>query len=200
MTEGKPKQTRKGNRERLMMAALGLIEQDQSGLSGISLRQITKACGLSPPAFYSHFASVEELGLALVEDVGDSLREVLKAVRDAETKEAVIAQSVAAAFSYIRANEALFVLITRERAGNSARLRAAIRCEVRRTVEEVANNFYQLSLFSRFNLEEMHAVVAAIVALGLNLIPDLLDLSRQSKELGDALLAEYEYQIRLMLF
>ena len=39
MTENKPKQSRKGNREKLMNAALGLLAEDQSGLSGISLRR-----------------------------------------------------------------------------------------------------------------------------------------------------------------
>ena len=82
MSESKPKQSRKGNKEKLMNAALNLLAEDQSGLSGISLRQITKACGLSPPAFYSHFSSVEELGLALVSEVGSTLRQVLKGVRD----------------------------------------------------------------------------------------------------------------------
>ena len=131
MTENKPKQSRKGNREKLMNAALGLLAEDQSGLSGISLRRITKACGLSPPAFYSHFASVEDLGMALVNEVGTALRELLRGVRDADSEEAVIAESVQAAFGYIRGNEPLFILIARERAGSSAMLRGAIRGEVR---------------------------------------------------------------------
>ena len=42
MSGSKPKQSRKGNREKLMSAALDLLAEDQSGLSGISLRRITR--------------------------------------------------------------------------------------------------------------------------------------------------------------
>ena len=200
MTENKPKQSRKGNREKLMNAALGLLAEDQSGLSGISLRRITKACGLSPPAFYSHFASVEDLGMALVSEVGTALRELLRGVRDADSEEAVIAESVQAAFGYIRGNEPLFILIARERAGSSALLRGAIRSEVREIVEDMATDFHERGLFERFDLERKRAAVAAIVSLGLSLIPDILDLSRESPETGDALIAEFENQVKLILF
>ncbi|MAY39092.1 MULTISPECIES: TetR family transcriptional regulator [Spongiibacter] len=200
MTENKPKQSRKGNREKLMNAALGLLAEDQSGLSGISLRRITKACGLSPPAFYSHFASVEDLGMALVNEVGTALRELLRGVRDADSEEAVIAESVQAAFGYIRGNEPLFILIARERAGSSAMLRGAIRGEVREIVEDMATDFHERGLFERFDLERKRAAVAAIVSLGLSLIPDILDLSRESPETGDALIAEFENQVKLILF
>ncbi|MEX1669391.1 TetR family transcriptional regulator [Zhongshania guokunii] len=199
MSESKPKQSRKGNREKLMNAALDLLAEDQSGLSGISLRRITKACDLSPPAFYSHFASMEELGLALVNDVGSTLRALLKGVRDADTEAAVIAASVEAAFSYILGNESLFILIARERAGSSALIRAAIRSEVRQIVEEMASDFHERGLFERFSLPEKEAAVAAIVSLGLALIPDLLDVSRNSAADGDALLSEFKFQVQFIL-
>lgn len=182
-----------------MNAALELQAQDQSGLSGISLRRITKACDLSPPAFYSHFASMEELGLALVNDVGSTLRELLKGVRDADTEESVIAASVQAAFGYIRGNESLFILIARERAGSSALIRAAIRTEVKKIVAEMAGDFHERGLFGRFNILEKEAAVAAIVSLGLGLIPDLLDVSRDSPADGDALLSQFEYQVQFIL-
>ncbi|MBQ0796311.1 TetR family transcriptional regulator [Zhongshania sp.] len=199
MSSGKPKQSRKGNREKLMSAALILLAEDQSGLSGISLRRITKACDLSPPAFYSHFASMEELGLALVSDVGATLRALLKGVRDADTEASVVAASVDAAFSYIRGNESLFILIARERAGSSALIRGAIRNEVRQIVEEMASDFHERGLFERFTLPEKKAAVAAVVSLGLALIPDLLDLSRDSSAEGDALLSQFEYQVQFIL-
>ncbi|MFT6157366.1 MAG: AcrR family transcriptional regulator [Neolewinella sp.] len=199
MSTSKPKQSRKGNREKLMNAALEMQAQDQSGLSGISLRRITKACNLSPPAFYSHFASMEELGLTLVNDVGITLRELLKGVRDADTEQSVIAASVQAAFGYIRGNESLFILIARERAGSSALIRAAIRTQVKMIVAEIAEDFKERELFSRFNIVETEAAVAAIVSLGLGLIPDLFDVSRDSPADGDALLSQFAYQVQFIL-
>ena len=199
MAVDKPKQSRKGNREKLMSAALNLVAEDQSGLSGISLRRITKACELSPPAFYGHFASIEELGLALIKDAGASLRTLLKEVRNADTEEDVIVASVNAAFGYIRGNESLFILVARERAGSSAVIRAAIRNEVGQIVQEMAEDFHQRGLFKHYSLPEKEAAVAAIVSLGLSLIPDLLDLSRESSAEGDALLVQFENQVKLIL-
>ena len=142
---------------------------------------------------------MEELGLALVSDVGATLRALLKGVRDADTEASVVAASVDAAFSYIRGNESLFILIARERAGSSALIRAAIRNEVRQIVEEMASDFHERGLFERFTLPEKKAAVAAVVSLGLALIPDLLDLSRDSSAEGDALLSQFEYQVQFIL-
>jgi AcrR family transcriptional regulator len=199
MSTDKPKQSRKGNREKLMNAALELQAKNQSGLSGISLRRITKACDLSPPAFYSHFASMEELGLALVNDVGIILKELLKRVGDAYTEQPEITVSVEAAFGYIRDNGPLFILIARERAGSSALIRTSIRTEVKIIVAEMAADFHERGLFERFNILEKEAAVAAIVSLGLGLIPDLLDVSRDSPTDGDALLSQFVSQVQFIL-
>ncbi|CAA0088735.1 HTH-type transcriptional repressor FabR [Zhongshania aliphaticivorans] len=199
MSSTKPKQSRKGNREKLMNAALDLLAEDQSGLSGISLRRITKACSLSPPAFYSHFTSMEELGLALVSEAGGALLGILKDVGKVETEAAVINTSVEAVFSYIKGNESLFILIARERAGSSALIRAAIRSEVRQIVEQMALDFEGRGMFGRFSLPEKEAAIAAVVSLGLALIPDFLDVSNTSKVDGDALLSQFEYQVQIIL-
>jgi AcrR family transcriptional regulator len=199
MSTDKPRQSRKGNREKLMNAALKLQAQDQSGVSGISLRRITKACDLSPPAFYSHFASMEELGLALVNDVGSILRGLLKGVGDAYTEQPVITATVAAAFGYIRDNGSLFILIARERAGSSALIRTSIRTEVKIIVAEMAADFHERGLFKRFNILEKEAAAAAIVSLGLGLVPDLLDVSRDSPADSDALLSQFVSQVQFVL-
>jgi hypothetical protein len=127
------------------------------------------------------------------------LRAGLKGVRDAETEAAVIKASVNAAFDYIRGNESLFILIARERAGSSAIIRSAIRIEVKKIVAEMACDFHERGLFERFSLPEKEAAVAAIVSLGLSLIPDLLDVSRESSAEGDALLSQFEYQVQFIL-
>ena len=47
----------------------------------LSLRQVAKEVGIVPTAFYRHFDSIEDLGLALVEESFASLREMLRDVR-----------------------------------------------------------------------------------------------------------------------
>ena len=51
-------------RRAILDAALALTED--VGLAGLSLRQVAKEVGIVPTAFYRHFASIAELGLALV--------------------------------------------------------------------------------------------------------------------------------------
>src|SRR6476661_10900320 len=66
-------------RRAILDAALHLCED--SSLVALSLRQVAKEVGVVPTAFYRHFASIEDLGLALVEESFASLREMLRAVR-----------------------------------------------------------------------------------------------------------------------
>lgn len=193
------KQSRKGNREKLLNATLSLILEDQSGLAGLSLRKITKQSELSPPAFYNHFSSTEELGLALVEEAGTVIRGLLKSVRDADSVEEVIGRSVEIAFDYITTHRALFIFIARERAGSSAAIRQAIRLNVRAIIEDMSDDFATSGLFPQYDLNELRAMVSAIVSLGLNLIPDLLDLTEAEPEEPDYLLREFEFQVRTML-
>src|SRR6476620_10106581 len=66
-------------RRAIMDAALVLCED--SSLVALSLRQIAKEVGIVPTAFYRHFDSIEDLGLALVEESFVSLRAMLRDVR-----------------------------------------------------------------------------------------------------------------------
>ncbi|HEY9393797.1 MAG TPA: TetR family transcriptional regulator, partial [Nocardioides sp.] len=52
-----------------------------SSLTALSLRQVAKQVGIVPTAFYRHFDSIESLGLALVEESFDSLRDLFRDVR-----------------------------------------------------------------------------------------------------------------------
>ena len=65
-------------RQAIMDATLALCED--SSLVALSLRQVAKEVGIVPTAFYRHFASIEDLGLALVEDSFVSLRAMLRVV------------------------------------------------------------------------------------------------------------------------
>src|SRR5690242_1875133 len=66
-------------RQALLDAALHLMEQQS--LSGISLREVARAAGIVPAAFYRHFADLDSLGVALVEQSLEPLRGALRAVR-----------------------------------------------------------------------------------------------------------------------
>ncbi len=52
-------------REAILAAALELSQT--VGFAQLSLRQVSRQAGVVPTAFYRHFESMDELGLALVE-------------------------------------------------------------------------------------------------------------------------------------
>src|SRR3546814_6535931 len=69
-------------RERLLDAALTRMNDGHS-FPSISLREVTREAGVVPTAFYRHFLDMDELGLALVEECGLTLRRLLREVRKA---------------------------------------------------------------------------------------------------------------------
>src|ERR1041385_3911612 len=67
-------------REALMDAALTLMHRGTS-FTGLGLREVTREAGVVPTAFYRHFRDMDELGLALVEEGGVTLRRLLREAR-----------------------------------------------------------------------------------------------------------------------
>src|SRR5688500_10497118 len=83
---------KEATRQAILDAALDLSAE--TGLAGLSLRSVAKAVGIVPTAFYRHFHSIEELGVALVDEAFASLRQVLRDIRKEMEIERVIDDSV----------------------------------------------------------------------------------------------------------
>lgn len=133
-TDGLPASTsRQGRKQRtrraLLDAALGLLEHQSFG--AISLREVAKGAGITPTAFYRHFASMEELGLVLVDESFRSLRSMLREERARVTEPwANIHASSEALVRHVREYERHYRFIARERAGGILALREEIRHEI----------------------------------------------------------------------
>ncbi|MGW7364583.1 TetR family transcriptional regulator [Streptomyces sp. NPDC054841] len=124
-------------RQALLDAALGLLEHQS--LSSLGLREVTRAVGVAPTAFYRHFADLPELGVALVEETLGSLHgmigEILADTGDSEVR---IDRTVDLIARHVREQPAHFRFIARERHGGVAPVRAAIAAQLHRFTEEVA--------------------------------------------------------------
>jgi AcrR family transcriptional regulator len=70
----------------ILSAALRLVEQ--KGAAGITMREVAAELGYSATAIYQHFASKEELLLALKLQAGDLLAEEMEVARQEPTLEA----------------------------------------------------------------------------------------------------------------
>ncbi|WP_411823937.1 HTH-type transcriptional repressor FabR [Leptospira sp. 'Mane'] len=123
----------------LIQAALELMGEEKS-LGELSLREVAGEAGIVPAAFYRHFKNMEELGLALVDDMSIKLRTILREARKKGAYKTALQESIALFFGYVKENRLLFRFISRERTGGNKRIRVAIRNEMAFITSELASD------------------------------------------------------------
>ncbi|WP_327719527.1 TetR family transcriptional regulator [Streptomyces sp. NBC_00490] len=123
-------------RQALLDAALGLLEEQS--LSSLGLREVTRAIGVAPTAFYRHFRSTADLGVALVEEALGSLHPLIRTtVTSAESAEERIVRAVELIAHHVATHPAHVRFIARERHGGVQPVREAIRGQLARFAQEV---------------------------------------------------------------
>ncbi|MGC2998573.1 TetR family transcriptional regulator [Streptomyces sp. G35A] len=123
-------------RQALLDAALDLLEGQS--LSSLGLREVTRAAGIAPTAFYRHFRSIADLGVALVEEALGSLHPTIRTtVSTAGDGEQRVARAVELIAGHVDAYPAHVRFIARERHGGVGPVREAIRGQLARFAEEV---------------------------------------------------------------
>ncbi|MFD9003887.1 TetR family transcriptional regulator [Streptomyces sp. NPDC059582] len=123
-------------RQSLLEAALVLLEEQS--LSSLGLREVTRAVGVAPTAFYRHFRSTADLGVALVEEALGSLHPMIRTtVTTADTSEERITRAVELIAHHVDTHPAHVRFIARERHGGVQPVREAIRDQLVRFAEEV---------------------------------------------------------------
>jgi len=160
-------------RRAILDAALRLSEE--TGLGGLSLRQVAKEVGIVPTAFYRHFASIDELGLALVEESFSSLRAMIRDVRRGNPRiEEVVDRSVQVLDTHVRGQRAHFSFIARERSGGSAVVRAAVRHELALFERELATDLARLPM-DHWSTEDLQILSRLIVVAMIAVAEEILE-------------------------
>ncbi|MEU6704013.1 TetR family transcriptional regulator [Streptomyces wuyuanensis] len=149
-------------RQALLDAALRLLEHQS--LSSLGLRELTRAVGVAPTAFYRHFADVAELGVALVEETLGSLHGLIGAILtetgDAEVR---IARTVDLIARHVREQPAHFRFIARERHGGVGPVRAAIAAQLDAFTEEVATALGREPVSAGWSEEDLRMLAGVYV-------------------------------------
>ncbi|MEU1594275.1 TetR family transcriptional regulator [Streptomyces sp. NPDC005708] len=123
-------------RQALLDAALVLLEEQS--LSSLGLREVTRAVGVAPTAFYRHFRSTADLGVELVEEALGSLHPMIEStVATSGDSDERIVRAVALIARHVDAYPAHVRFIARERHGGVQPVREAIRRQLARFAEEV---------------------------------------------------------------
>ncbi|NUP21147.1 MAG: TetR family transcriptional regulator [Streptomyces sp.] len=123
-------------RQALLDAALGLLEEQS--LSSLGLREVTREVGVAPTAFYRHFRSTADLGVALVEEALGSLHPMIrKIVTSAGDSDLRIERAVELIARHVDTHPAHVRFIARERHGGVQSVREAIQDQLAQFAEEV---------------------------------------------------------------
>jgi AcrR family transcriptional regulator len=123
-------------RQSLLDAALELLEEQS--LSSLGLREVTRAVGVAPTAFYRHFRSTADLGVALVEEALGSLHPMIRTtVSTAGDSDERITRAIGLIARHVNAYPAHVRFIARERHGGVQPVREAIQAQLARFAEEV---------------------------------------------------------------
>jgi AcrR family transcriptional regulator len=186
-------------RESLLDAALKLMSEGRS-FTSLGLREITREAGVVPTSFYRHFRDLDELGLALVEDGGLTLRRLLREARKAGVPVGdIIRGSVRIYLDYVRAHPLQFGFIAGERMGGSPTIRRAIRSEVTHFRNEMAQDIQDLRLLGRpLSTATLQMICGLVVSTMLNAASDILDLPPKQPQLEQELVDGYVRQLRLI--
>jgi AcrR family transcriptional regulator len=186
-------------RNTLIQSALNLIGQGRS-FTSLGIREIAREAGIVPNAFYRHFSTTDELGLALVEEVGITLRRLLREARQAGVaKNEVVRHSVKVYHEYLKQNRLQFLFISSERAGGSRVLRQAIRNDVIHFRNEMAQDFRLLGLYNDMPTQSLQMICGLIVNTMLAAAPEILDLPPDQPLLEAEMIENFVRQLQVVL-
>jgi TetR/AcrR family transcriptional regulator, fatty acid biosynthesis regulator len=186
-------------RANLVQAALTLIGEGRS-FTDLGLREIAREAGVAPNAFYRHFRNTDELGLVLVEEVGITLRRLLREARKMDVAPRdMLRRSVGVYLEYVKRNRLQFLFIASERSGGSRILRLAIRNEITHFVHEMAQDIRMRGLYPQLPTVSLQMVCGMLVMTMLAAVTDILDLPADQALLEEEMSENFVRQLKIIL-
>lgn len=190
---------RRATRQALIEAALLRMEAGDS-FDSLSLRSLTRAAGVVPTAFYRHFASMDELGLALVDESFRTLRGMLRQARQAGVPyEQVIRASVEAVTRYVNQHRQHFAFLARARSTGNTLLRHAIRSEIRLLTSELATDLARFPYLCDWSTDDLQMMAALLVSAMISTVELILDTPPDDEEALAEITRVAEKQLRLIV-
>lgn len=185
-------------RRKLQDVTLHLIVE--RSLAGISLREVAREAGIVPTAFYRHYASMDELGVDLVDESMRPLRQMLRDARKGRIAHGdIIADTVAVLAKQVRGHPDQFRFLTRERFGGVAAVRRAIATELRLFTSDLTVDLARLTAGVDWSTEDLEMVADLMVTAMLGTITSLLDQRDRHPEDAVSILTLAEKQLRLVV-
>jgi len=163
----------------LLDAARQLMDSGR-GFGSISLREVTKAAGIVPTGFYRHFEGMDQLGLALVNEVGETFRETIRLVRQNELElGGLTAASVRIFLAGVTANRAQFLFLAREQYGGSKPVRQALGVLRDAISSDLAADMARMPRWQHLDAEALAVIADLVVKSVFATLPELIDPPQQ---------------------
>ncbi|QBF24938.1 HTH-type transcriptional repressor FabR [Pseudomonas tructae] len=162
-------------RQALLDAARHLMESGR-GFGSISLREVAKTAGIVPTGFYRHFVDMDELGLVLVNEVGETFRQTIRLVRQNEFELGGITDaSVRIFLDVVAANRAQFLFLAREQYGGSQPVRQAIGDLRQGISSDLATDLARMPRWQHLDAAALAVMADLVVKTVFATLPELID-------------------------
>jgi len=202
MTESAQAASRQEQKGRTRQAILGAaLELTQTqGFAQISLRQVARHAGIVPTAFYRHFDSMDELGLALVEQSFSTLRRMIReAQRDPKVFDNIIDAAADVLVEAVKQSKAHFGFVARERVGGSEAVRRAIRHELDLFVSELAVVLARLPNIETWSTDDVQMVSRLFVRNMVSNAEEVVEMPDGRPDLEERIKEGARRQMRLIV-
>ena len=183
-------------RQAIIEGTLDLLRE--RSFAGVSLREVARSAGIVPTAFYRHFASMEDLGVALVEDSMRMLRQMLRdARRNPSAKTAT--ESFGILVRQVRSHEDQFRFLSRERYGGVTEVRPAFATELRLFVSELTIDLSRMPGLEQWDVADLEMTADLLVSTMLTAVVGLLEIDRPGSQNEKDLIERTQKQIRMIM-
>jgi len=189
---------RRHTRQGLLEAALLQIEAGES-FDSLSLRSVARAAGVVPTAFYRHFACMDELGLALVEESFRTLRAMLREAREDLEPEHVIRRSVEILVEQVREHRLHFMFVVRVSYTGNVVLRHAVRNEIRLFTSELATDLARFPVLREWTTADLQMLAGLFVNTMISTVGAMLDVPVAAPDAEAEIAQNAEKQLRLIM-
>lgn len=184
-------------RRALLDGALELLS-DRS-LDNVGIREVTRAAGVAPAAFYRHFDRIDDLGLVLVDEVFAALRQLMRDARDdVVAADDIAKRSVTSLVRHIHDNRPQYQFLVREQYSALVDVRVAIRTEIRLFSTELATDLARLPITSDWTLRDLVMLADMIVDLMVRTAQRLLEVIDEAPEREPEVIADTERRLRYL--